>query len=787
VAAPANWSTQQLAEFLAAVSGFRDETSATHGAVERAAEALEAEVAAVLQVEEILTVVGFPRGQVPADTLAEIAAGRLDRVELPGLGSCDTLVATLDHLQDGRLLVARSGDDGFTTEEADLLRGMARVLALTVRLLQVLEEAERRAVEIAHLNGLMEERQRLLERLSKIQRSISTRAPLDQVLDTIIAGASDLLGDEVAALRLLDSDDPSFAVVAAATGVEPEILKRIRRSPIDRGIGGKALVEDRLVVVEEYDQEPDALPEFTARQLKTAMAAPVHENGVVVGSLIVGSYDPARTYSLTEQEVLQAFAEHASLALTDARTVDAMHQAYHDQLTGLPNRALFAERLEERLRQADQNHHTVAIMFMDLDRFKLVNDSFGHAAGDQLLVTVAQRLQTCLDEALVARFGGDEFAILVDQQDQVEAEAVRLAGHIQAVLGQPVRLAGGEVTMGASIGIATGRPGHDQADELLRNADIAMYQAKADETERCAVFEPSMRASVLARMALESDLEQAIDAQQFRLLFQPTINLVTEEISGLEALIRWQHPVRGMVPPDEFIPLAEETGLIVPIGSWVLRQACEQAGRWQDAHPSEPKLSMNVNLSSRQLAQPDIVDEVAAVLEASRLEPMSLVIEITETTLMHDTDASIAKLKALKALGVRLAVDDFGTGYSSLGYLRRFPFDILKLDKSFVDGVTLSPEDAALCQAVIRLGEALNLTVVAEGIETYEQAIELRRLGCDLGQGYSFAKPLAPEEASKLLRLPRAGERLPHPQPAARPTPSPFLRTADDIPSSVGD
>jgi diguanylate cyclase (GGDEF)-like protein len=500
----------------------------------------------------------------------------------------------------------------------------------------------------------------------------------------------------------------------------------------------------------------------------------------VVGSLGIASYDPGRVFSRTEQEVLLAFAEHASLALTDARTLDAMHQAFHDQLTGLPNRAMFAERLDERLRRPDGD--PVAVLFLDLDRFKLVNDSLGHTAGDELLVAVAGRLTGCFEGQLVARFGGDEFALLLEGTAGVEGEALALAERVQQALAAPVRLPAGEVTVGASIGVAVGRPGEEQADELLRNADIAMYRAKADETCRWTVFEPSMRASVLERMALEADLQEAIDNRQFRLLYQPTIDLRTGRIVGLEALVRWQHPARGVVSPAEFIPLAEETGQIVAIGSWVLGEACRQAGRWQAAYRTGSPLSINVNLSSRQLAQPGVVAEVAAVLAGSGLEPVSLVIEITESILMHDTDATLAKLQALKALGVRLAVDDFGTGYSSLGYLRRFPFDVLKLDKSFVDGVALNPEDAALCHAVIRLGEALKLRVVAEGIETYEQALELRRLGCDLGQGFYFAKPLSAPEAEDLIRLPWVAD--PGPGPAPDPAPQPARWSSTQEPSS---
>jgi diguanylate cyclase (GGDEF)-like protein len=467
---------QRLAAFLAAVSGSRDEASATRDGAARAAEALAAEVAAILQ----------------GGLTAIAAAGGQGQAELPGLGPCQTLVTPLDHLEEGRLVLARRRD-AFSAEEADLALGMGRMLGLTVRMLRGLDAAERRALEVAHLNAQMEERQRLLERLSRIQRSISTRVPLGQVLDAIVRGAKELLGEEIAALRLLDSDDPGSVVLAAATGVEAEVFRKLRRTPVTEGVSGRAIIEDRLVVVHDYERAPDALPEFAARRLKAAMAAPVRENGVVVGSLAVASYDPERVYSPIEQEVLLAFAEHASLALTDARTVDAVHQAFHDPLTGLPNRAMFAERLDERLRRG--RGEPLAILFLDLDRFKLVNDSLGHDAGDELLVAVAGRLGTCLDEGLVARFGGDEFAILLGPGPQIEREALAVAGRVEEALAEPVRLSAAEVPVRASVGIAISQPGEEHAGELLRNADIAMYRAKADETRRCTVFEPAMRAS----------------------------------------------------------------------------------------------------------------------------------------------------------------------------------------------------------------------------------------------------------------------------------------------------
>jgi diguanylate cyclase (GGDEF)-like protein len=471
------------------------------------------------------------------------------------------------------------------------------------------------------------------------------------------------------------------------------------------------------------------------------MAAPVHQEGEVVGALFVSSLEPGRTFTRAEQDVLVALAEHASLALTDARTVGAMlHQALHDSLTGLPNRALFLDRLTHALaRRAGAGR--VGVLFCDLDRFKTVNDSMGHAAGDQLLVAVAARLSECLRVGdTAARLGGDEFAILIEDVGS-EREALSVAERVADVLRAPIVIRGREVFVSSSIGIVVG---NGAGEELLRNADVAMYRAKAEGKGCHALFEPSMRAEVLERIELEADLQRAVERDELVVHYQPVMSLADGRLEAFEALVRWQHPTRGLMAPLTFIPLAEETDLIVDIGRWVLETSCVQAQAWGT--------SISVNLSGRQLEQSDLVEVVARALARSGLAPERLWLEITETVLMHDTEATIERLRALKALGVKLAVDDFGTGYSSLRYLRRFPIDLLKMAKPFVDGLNASPDGEALARTILELGVSLGLRTVAEGIEGDDELASLRRLGCDLGQGFLFARPMPAAEATALLR-----------------------------------
>jgi diguanylate cyclase (GGDEF)-like protein len=753
-----SWSTQQLVEFLALVSSFKDSDAAVKGAVERAAEAFDAEVGAIVRDDRVTASIGFPAGNAPGDRVLAVAQGRTDEIDVPNLGPCPAIAVRFEDHPAGWLVLARARE-GFARAEDHLLRGMARVLALALSQLRGLEQERA-------LGASLRERQTLLERLARVQRLIVDRAVLQNVLDEIVTGARDLLGDEVVGLRLVDREDPTVMDMVASVGVSRTLMAAIREGSVGEGAGGRAIAEGRVVVIEDYAQANEGLPPFQAEHLQAAMAAPVHENGQVVGSLTVGSRSAGRTYDPGEQEVLLAFAELASLALTDAHNFeDALHRAFHDALTGLPNRALFRDRLEHALARSKRRDDPVAVLFLDLDSFKRVNDSFGHAAGDQLLVAVARRLRECLRPGdTAARFGGDEFAILIEgARDSISA--IGVAGRILLALQVPFMVHDKEVHVSASIGIATGGKG---PDDLMRNADLAMYRAKAHGKGRYELFEPEMHVAVLERLELEVDLRRATELGEFVLHYQPVVELQSGRIVGVEALVRWRHPERGLVPPIEFIPLAEETRLILPIGRWVMREACHRAAGWQDELGADAP-SVCVNLSAEQLAEPSIVDEITEALQTTRVDPRSLILEITETVLMQDTEPTIAKLRALKALGVRLAVDDFGTGYSSLQYLKRFPIDILKIAKSFVDGLGPAGGDVALARAIIDLADSFALQVVAEGIEHASQGPRLLELGCRLGQGFHYFRPMELEAIGTLLADRNAAGRWPEPSAEARP------------------
>ncbi|HYN92130.1 MAG TPA: EAL domain-containing protein [Thermoleophilaceae bacterium] len=418
------------------------------------------------------------------------------------------------------------------------------------------------------------------------------------------------------------------------------------------------------------------------------------------------------------------------------------HQAFHDPVTGLANRALFGERVRHAIARGRRENHGIAVVFLDLDDFKTINDSLGHAAGDQVLAEVAKRLATSVRASdTAARFGGDEFALLLEDTDGVQ-EAADTAERVLEALAVPMRVGHKELSLRCSIGISVvSEDGSAGAEELIRDADAAMYRAKRDGKGSYRLFEPEMHEGVLARLELRTDLQRAIATEQLELHYQPVVRLEDGSISGVEALLRWRHPERGMIPPDQFIPLAEETGLIVPIGRWVLREGCRQARRMRDALPPEAAPTMSINLSVKQLQHSDVIADVGDAVREAGIEPSALTLEITETVLMADTDLAVTRLRELKALGVRLALDDFGTGYSSLSALSRFPVDILKMDRSFLrDGAT--PETSELASAVLALGTTLNLRIVAEGVELPEQWRSLRDLGCEFGQGFFFARPM---------------------------------------------
>ncbi|HEX9988291.1 MAG TPA: EAL domain-containing protein [Chloroflexia bacterium] len=455
------------------------------------------------------------------------------------------------------------------------------------------------------------------------------------------------------------------------------------------------------------------------------------------------------------------------------------HQAFHDSLTNLPNRALFMDRLEHALTRARRHERSIAVLFLDLDNFKVINDSLGHKVGDQLLVEVSPRLQRCVrPEDTLARIGGDEFTILLEDISDV-SEAVKVAERIAAELQAPISLfghgmltttsmQGHEVFVTASVGIAVQTSWSDRPDDILRHADMAMYEAKSTGKARYALFDLKMTSQVRKRLQLGTELQHALERGEFRVYYQPIVELDTCRISGVEALVRWEHPQRGLISPAEFIPLAEQTGLIVPIGQWVLEEACRQVMDWQRQYrqdqglgvrgqgPVNAPLNLSVNLSVRQFQHPELVEDIGRVLRETGLDPRHLKLEITESIGIDDVGFTNTTLRKLKELGIHIALDDFGTGYSALSYIKRYPIDSLKLDRSFIAGLGKDPEDTAIIHAVIGFAQALNLSITGEGIETVEQLMELRRLGCDRGQGFYFAKPLDGHAIGALLASPVA-------------------------------
>ncbi|MGC9506003.1 two-component system response regulator [Baaleninema sp.] len=431
------------------------------------------------------------------------------------------------------------------------------------------------------------------------------------------------------------------------------------------------------------------------------------------------------------------------------------HMAFFDSLTDLPNRLQLTKHLSETLAAlAEDNSQGVAVLFVDCDRFKLVNDSLGHTIGDELLKAVADQLRRTLPEnCFLARWGGDEFIVSVTASE-ADRHAATLAQQLLDALAEPFDLSHHSIFLNTSIGIAWTRDADCSPEELLRNADAAMYRAKSLGGCRYHSFEPEFHALAVQRLQLENDLRRAYDAREFLLMYQPIVNLQTGELAGFEALLRWLHPQRGTVSPVDFIPLAEETGQIEAIGAWVLEEACRQLQCWQNRGLFSPSVSMSVNLSMRQFAQLDFLDRLDDILRRSGIAPQCLKLEITETTLMENSQRTLSLLQQLKRRQIQISIDDFGTGYSSLNYLHRFPVDILKIDKSFVQNTDVNPKPFGLVPAILALARATDLKVVAEGVETVEQRDRLARLGCDFAQGYLFAKPLPPEaiEQAELMR-----------------------------------
>jgi diguanylate cyclase (GGDEF)-like protein len=732
------WALEQLTAYLFGLASAEDPDTVVLEALDRAAEAMEAEVAALICEGLVVSSIGFANGQAPVEALLNTIAGRLTQADLPGVGPCHVSGASFDSQGDYCLIVARTGDVPFSAEERNLLRGMSRALALNLQSARVL--------------AAMNERQALMERLTRILRSINSRAPLPEVLQTIVDGAVELIPDtSFAGLRRIDPLDPDYAVVLCGVQTADGSLLG-ERSRIGHGAGGRAISEQRLVVIHDYQESADALPIWVESSTQAAMAAPVHENGIVVGSLVVGSCLVGRRYSEAEQAILLSFADHVSLALTDAMTTQSLHRALeaarhdamHDELTRLPNRALLRDRLEQAWVRGCRTGSQIALLFLDFDDFKDINDSLGHDAGDRLLVSLADRLSGSLRPGdTIARLGGDEFAVLIENlTDSSTAEG--LAARLLEVLLLPVVVNGRDVTMRGSIGIAVSEFTEPDSQSLLYSADLAMYEAKRRGGGRYVRYRPDMHLDTLVRLDTEQALKLAIRAGELVLHYQPIEELPSGRIVGAEALVRWQHPVRGLLGPMDFVPIAEASGLIISLGEWVLRTACAEATRW----PSD--LELAVNLSPRQL-EPELPQLVRDILTETGLHSDRLVLEVTEATAMADAPETQRIIEELHAMGVHFSIDDFGTGHSSIARLRTLPVDQLKIDKSFVSTLDADSGTDVFVSAIVALAHGSGLVAVAEGVETAGQRCRLVALGCDRAQGYLFSRPVEAHVMAAML------------------------------------
>ncbi|HEY1237705.1 MAG TPA: EAL domain-containing protein [Solirubrobacterales bacterium] len=556
--------------------------------------------------------------------------------------------------------------------------------------------------------------------------------------------------DYGAVMKLLPGGEELLLV--AGVGLPDELVDEARVPTDYRSQSGYALATGQATVVNDWSAEKRFLQSDLQAEQGMQSAAVILIKGEEEPFGVLGAGSKA-LHGFTPEDVnfMQAIANVLANAIERRRTEErTQHEALHDHLTGLPNRSLFLDRLQHALSVAERRQTVIAVLFLDLDQFKLVNDSMGHAAGDELLAAVAPRLEQALRPGdTVARFGGDEFAVLAEDVED-ERGATRIAERIAEALTRPFILREREHFVSASIGISIGT-GTEEPEALIRDADAALYRSKDHGRGGYEIFDEVMRSRVIEHMQTENDLRRALQREELVIHYQPVVRLHDGSIASMEALLRWDHPERGLLGPLAFIPVAEESRLIVPIGFWVIEQACRQAAAWQKLRPDSAPVGVAVNLSARQLADPELITHIERTIEANGINPSSLWLELTESTLLDDTAYVERTLGALKRLGVHLVLDDFGVGFSSLGYLKRLPLSMVKLDRTFVENVTNSPHDAAIVRAVSDMAETIGIGVVAEGVETEEQVRVARDLGCGYAQGFHFSEPVPGSYVERVL------------------------------------
>ena len=673
---------------VAALVGERKSSDRDELALAAAVAAADAQVAAIVVEGKVVATFGYPRDQPPHEAIAKAATGVRAVMPVPGKGERRPLILPLQG-RDGVILVARVREE-YTLDQR-------RAVSNILELLQPPENAE-------------------------AYGATSRGSVLGSLLESVVTTARSLFGADAAAIRV-DGIDPELTI----TGEMTEAGMAVLAAPLgDVGAG---------------QGDP---------HLATTI---ISDGGAVFGRIVVAGVVDREAAS----PVLTALGDHAALAIMETQNAavlesalgEANRRADRDGLTGLPNRALVVDRLDHALLRADRTEGDVGVLFADLDRFKLVNDTLGHETGDRLLLEVATRLSRSIRLGdTVGRLGGDEFVAICED---VTPEALyTIAQRFSEAIAEPVWIDGREIVCSASVGMALAGPGA-RAQQLLRDADQAMYRAKEQGRSRIEVFDDNLRARTLQRAETETALRLAVKKHQLVLHYQPIIGLSGEGVVSVEALVRWQHPQRGLVPPGDFLPLAEETGLIVSIGEWVVGEACRQLMAWRLEHPTLRHLHMGVNLSSRQLVEDGFVENLTNVIAATGIEGESISLEITESALLKDGPLAVSTLEAAHKLGPRLLIDDFGTGYSSLAYLRRYPFDALKIDPTFVRDLAGSPEDRAIVASVISMAHSLGMATIGEGVETAEQRAVLGELGCDMLQGYLISRALPADEIVAVL------------------------------------